>query len=308
MKASAVLVLISSAAAAYEQYCPWWPEAQRRGVKLKAAYEDVIGKGQVIRRDGFALTNSDDCFLRVRAQQWSMEVPDACTFRAAYVFDFDGNGKKDLLLRLGTGAVGSRPTTELVAILIDSDGQPHFSRWSLFSEGVLVTDFDGDGRYELIDSGYGGSKRDKHHYWFFVLYEARGAEWYRVDGKHGPIESPQYTWYTQRDNRKPVQFARGDEPETGNLSTAPKKQGLVATSIRWRYGNGGPHTIEFSDGSRCELFDGADTILARGSHYQWTKPTEWLLKQGSLDVVMQDETGSCHILRVVVRVKATGAK
>lgn len=300
--------MISVSAAAYEEYCPWWPEAQRRGVKLKAAYEDSIMKGQVIRREGFALTNGEDCFLRVRAQGWSMELPNACTFQAAYVFDLDGNGKKDLLLRLYTGAVGARQTTELIAILIDPDGQPHLSRWYSFFGEPMVTDFDGDGRFEFIDSGYGGSKRDKHNYWFFVLYEARDAEWHRVDGRHGEIESPQYTWYTHRGNRKPVQFASGDEPETGNLSTAPEKQGLIAKSIRWRYGHGGPHKIEFSDGSSCELFDGADTILARGTHYQWTAPSEWLLKQGPLDVVTTEDGGNCRINRVVVRVKAAGAK
>jgi len=305
VKRLAVLCAIS--VYAYEEYCPWWPEVERRQVRLKLAFEGPIDEGQVIRRDGFAIT-INDCSMRVRGQGWSMELPDACAFRAAYISDFDGNGQKDLLLRLFTGAAGTRPATDLIAILIDASGHPHFSRRYSFFGDPAVVDFDGDGRYEFIDSGYGGSKRDKHHYWYFVLYEARDAEWHRIDGKHGAIESPQYTWFTHRPNRKTVEFDRGDEPRTGNLSTATEKRGLIVKSIRWRYGTYGPHRIEFSDGSGCELFDGADTILARESHYQWTKPSEWLLKQGPLDVTSHEDAGNCYVSRVVVRVKAIGGK
>lgn len=125
-------------------------------------------------------------------KSWQVVLRDAS--RAAW--RSDAKGLRTYYFAGYTGATGSGPSTWILALSFDKDGQPVpffvVTHGTYDDKGLLdVLDLDGRGP-ELLEQDYWGNVQDDPGYYVTTLYEQRGPYWYRSDGRHASHVFPTF--------------------------------------------------------------------------------------------------------------------
>ncbi|HEU4595028.1 MAG TPA: hypothetical protein VFS10_07640 [Pyrinomonadaceae bacterium] len=149
-------------------------------------------------------------------REWRVTTGTGVYYEAVYEGDLDRNGQRDLVVSIGTGGNGLAPPTRLVFLTFDRARRPTLFNATGYFESrpgdiFDVTDFDGDGRAELLYMNYGDG------YWITNLYRMRDSRWSRVEGRFAGLNFPLYTRFTRRPNHRPVRPARGRNPVAPDL-------------------------------------------------------------------------------------------
>ena len=131
---------------------------------------------------------------------WRVELPDAA--RGAW----KGDGRSYYFTAYSGGA-GFAPATWMLAIRFDEKGMP--VPFVCYTHGSIgdVVDLEGRGPQLLVQEYWGSFWNDPGHY-VTTLYEARGAHWYRADGRHGAHAFPAFErWSVRTPNQRPLLVA-----------------------------------------------------------------------------------------------------
>lgn len=149
-------------------------------------------------------------------KQWRVSAPASYFYEALYEGDLDRNGSRDLILAIRTGGNGLSPSTRLIFITFNRNGDPTlFDAIGYYQpepSGILdLADLDGDRRAELIHMVFDDG------YWITSVYRVRESRWSRVVGRFANMRFPLYTRFTNQPNHRPVKPARGRRPVAPNL-------------------------------------------------------------------------------------------
>lgn len=157
-------------------------------------------------------------------REWGFDTEPHMYYEAVYEGDIDGNGVRDVVIALGTGANGLGPPTHLIFLTFGRDGRPELFEVTGYFDARRtdifdLTDLDGDGRAELLYMVYDDG------YWITELYRPREARWERVAGRFAGFTFPLYTRFTNRPNHTPVRPAPGREPRAPDLIEENRRSG-----------------------------------------------------------------------------------
>lgn len=151
-----------------------------------------------------------------RGKAWSVGATAGSFYQALYQGDLDRNGERDLVLALNTGGNGLAPSTRLIFVSFDRQGDPTLLEatgyYQIGPTGIPdLADLDGDRRAELVHMVF------DQGYWITNVYRLRESRWSLVRGRFAGFSFPLYTRFTNRPNHTPVRPARGRHPVAPNL-------------------------------------------------------------------------------------------
>lgn len=151
-----------------------------------------------------------------RGKAWRVGATAASYYEALYQGDLDRNGQRDLILAINTGGNGLAPSTRLIFVTFDRQGDPTLLEATGYYQtepnGIPdLADLDGDRRAELVHMVF------SEGYWITNVYRLRESRWSLVRGRFAGLNFPLYTRFTNRPNHTPVRPARGRHPVAPSL-------------------------------------------------------------------------------------------
>ncbi len=152
-----------------------------------------------------------------------------------YRADFDNNGSPDFVLAYETMGNGMAPSSHLLFILFDAQGEPFpFAADGYFdydSTGIAdLVDLNQDGKAELLYMSY------DNNYWITQIYQAQAGRWQSIRGHLTGSTTPHFPLYTafnKSPNRQASSPRFKTQPFGPDLSNVTPKLSGRLTHLSW---------------------------------------------------------------------------
>lgn len=244
----AILVLSAGAVSAYQSgYTPISEADRKKTFPLKHIVSDRdVASGKLFGNGGRTYTCAGDDFTvngrNSKNETWSVTHHNCSQVGHlpidVYSGDLDRNGVEDLVIIQPTSGCGIAPSSILVTILFDRQGNPHV----FGTPGYFERTASARGVKDLLQLTRGGAAiliteelgyvtwRDKgRSYWRSVLYEARKGNWNLMPNYRGN-KIPLLVWFSFKPNHRLISQPSHDMREFNNLETGTNAAHRIVTA------------------------------------------------------------------------------